>query len=286
MKIHPDCRPCLIRQIELTAHAACDDPELIRKVCVEAADILEKVWDDELTPPEVSVGLYGHVARICGNDDPYLPQKIHFTDKALKLFPSVKEKVIASSDPFEAAVRMAIAGNVIDFGTGKSRVEIDLEEVLLDYMTRPFFIDNLQELSEKSALAREVLYIGDNAGETVFDRLLMEMLDQSRLYYAVKGGAIINDATKEDARRAGIHEHAQIIDTGQRMPGTVPAICSSEFREIWDRADLVISKGQGNFETLTELPKEGRIFMLFIVKCHVVAQYLGASEGDMVVMKW
>ena len=286
MKIHPDCRPCLIRQIELTARAACDDPALIRKACVEAGDVLEKVWDDELTPPEVSVGLYGHVARICGNEDPYLPQKIHFTDKALKLFSSMKEKVITSADPFEAAVRMAIAGNVIDFGTGESRGEIDLEKVLLDYMTRPFFVDNLPEFFENSALAREVLFIGDNAGETVFDRLLMEMLDQSRIYYAVKGGGIINDATEEDARRAGIHDHARIVDTGQRMPGTVPDICSSEFREIWDRADLVISKGQGNFETLTELPKEGRIFMLFIVKCHVVAQYLGASEGDMVVMKW
>ncbi|MFV1957736.1 MAG: DUF89 domain-containing protein [bacterium] len=286
MKIHPDCRPCLIRQIESTARAACDDPDLIRRACIEAADVLEKAWDDELTPPEVSAGLYGQVARICGNDDPYLPQKIHFTDKALKLFPSMQEKVMTSADPFEAAVRMTIAGNIIDFGTGERRKEIDLEEVLLGYMTRPFFIDDFQELFEKSALAREVLYIGDNAGETVFDRLLLEMLDQNRLYYAVKGGGIINDATEEDARRARIHDHARIVDTGQRMPGTVPALCSSEFRKIWDRADLVISKGQGNFETLTELPREGRIFMLFIVKCHVVAQHLGASEGDMVVMKW
>ncbi len=286
MKIHPDCRPCLIRQIESTARTACDDPDLIMRACSEAADALEKVWDDELTPPEVSAGLYSLVARICGNDDPYLPQKIHFTDKALKLFPSMKETVMTSADPFEAAVRMAIAGNIIDFGTGERRGEIDLEESLPDYMTRPFFIDNLQELSERSTLAREVLFIGDNAGETVFDRLLMEMLDHSRIYYAVKGGGIINDATEEDARRAGVHDHARIVDTGLRLPGTVPAISSSEFRDIWDRADLVISKGQGNFETLTELPKEGRIFMLFIVKCHVAADYLGATKGDMVVMRW
>ena len=141
-----------------------------------------------------------------------------------------------------------------------------------------------------TASADKILFIGDNAGETVFDRPLLELLGQDaidrELYYAAKDGAIINDATVKDATLAGVHLHAKLISTGARTPGTILDHCSDSFNDIFRSADLVVAKGQGNFETLTELPRQGRIYMLFTVKCPVAAEYLDGAMGDMVVMKW
>ncbi|TNF45363.1 DUF89 family protein [bacterium] len=285
MKIHPDCYPCLLRQMEMTARASGAGPEDVLSVRSAAVQALRSLWNDDDSPPAVSAPLYLMAGEICESDDPFLPQKIRYTIESLKLLPLLNRLVREAADSFEAAVRISIAGNVIDFGTGGEDEVGDLETTLMDYLSKPFFRDNVKELKKRSGKAERILYLGDNAGETVFDRPLLSLLPARRVIYAAKDGPIINDATVADARLAGIHLHARLISTGARTPGTILETCSKEFLELYRQADLIISKGQGNFETLTEEEAEDRIFMLFTVKCSVAADFLGAEMGDMVVMK-
>lgn len=286
MKIHPDCRPCLLKQMETTARVAGVDEETVKKVARSTALEMERVWDDDLSPPAVSAPLYHLAGQMCGVEDPFLSMKVRYTREALKLLPELERLVREALDPFDAAVRISIAGNVIDFGTGVHSEGIDLKETLAGSLEKSLFINNIPELKEMVSRARCVLYIGDNAGETVFDRPLLKMLAGSEVVYAAREGAIINDANVRDATLAGVHLHARLISSGCRAPGTILDECTPEFREVFDRADVVIAKGQGNFETLTEQPQDGRILMLFTVKCPVAADHVGADMGDMVVMKW
>jgi len=286
MKIHPDCRPCLLKQMETTARAAGADEETLRRVVDSTGLELDRVWDDDLSPPAVSTPLYHLAGRLCGVEDPFLAMKVRYTREALKLLPELEKLVKNSRDPFDTAVRISIAGNIIDFGTGEHGGDFDMEETLARFLGKPYFQDDVEEMRAMVSEARTILYIGDNAGETVFDRPLLGLLGPDRVVYAAKGMAIINDATVQDAALAGIHLHARLVSTGAGTPGTILEECSPSFRDHFQIADLVIAKGQGNFETLTELTPDGRIFMLFTVKCPVAAQYLDASMGDMVVMKW
>jgi len=286
MKIHPDCRPCLIRQMETTALAAGADEEILRRVVDSTGLELDRIWDDNLSPPAVSTPLYHLAARICGVEDPFLAMKVRYTREALKLLPELENLVQKASDPFDTAVRISIAGNVIDFGTGNHTGEIDLKGTLVKFLNQPLFTDDIPAMRQRVSEARTVLYIGDNAGETVFDRPLLKMLAQAEVTYTAKEGAIINDATVADATLAGIQLHATLMSSGASTPGTIPEECSDQFRDIFNSADVVIAKGQGNFETLSELTPDSRIFMLFTVKCPVAEQHLGASMGDMVVMQW
>lgn len=272
--------------METTARAAGVDDGVVREVGQAAEAELTRLWDDEMSPPAVSFPLYHLAGRMCGEEDPFLPVKVRYTDEALNLLPDIERCVVEASDPFETAVRIAIVGNVIDFGTGIHAGGITLEETLAEFLVKPLFADDIGELEERASGAGTILYIGDNAGETVFDRPLLRQLNGSDVFFAAKGGPIINDATVTDARRAGIQHHARLVSTGSRAPGTILTDCSDEFKELFLQADLVISKGQANLETLTELKPDGRIFMLFTVKCPVAADYLGAAMGDMVVMKW
>ena len=286
MKIHPDCRPCILKQMETTARAAGADEDTLRKVADIGVSELDRVWADHLSPPAVSTPLYHLTGRMCGVEDPFLAMKIHYTREALKLLPKLQSLVHKASDPLDTAVRISIAGNIIDFGTGEHWGDFDLEETLIEFLEKPLFEDDIPEMRRRVSEAQTVLYIGDNAGETVFDRPLLKMLAGAEVTYAAKEGAIINDATVADATLAGIHLHARLMSSGSSTPGTILEECSDQFRDIFDSADVIIAKGQANFETLTELPPDSRIFMLFTVKCPVAEQHLGASMGDMIVKQW
>lgn len=272
--------------MENTARAAGAGEDTVQEVLASTGSELDRVWDDSLSPPAVSAPLYLLAACLCGRDDPYHVMKDKYTSEALALLPALEDLVAGAADPFETAARIAIAGNVIDFGTGLHAGGIALEKTLEDFLLKPFFTQCLAELEERASDAGSILYIGDNAGETVFDRPLLGQLADSELYYAAKGGAIINDATVLDAARAGVNLNARLVSTGSRAPGTILDDCSEEFTELFHEAGLIIAKGQGNFETLTELEPLGRVFMLFTVKCPVAADHIGAAMGDMVVMRW
>ena len=287
MKAHEDCRPCLLRQMEATARIAGADEKTVEEVLRVTREELDRIWDDGITPPELSTPLYQAAGAVCGSPDPWLPKKVQYTREALKLLPDLASIVDGSEDPFEAAVRLSIAGNVIDFGTGtKGDERIDLPRMIREFLVKETRPDDTPALRRASGMAETILFVGDNAGETVFDRPLLSLLEGKRLIFAARGGPIINDATVKDAVLAGVGLHAEIVDTGAVIPGVVPDRCSREFMDVFSRADLVIAKGQGNFETLSELPRSGRIFFLFVIKCPLAARHVGGEVGDMVVIRW
>jgi len=194
----------------------------------------------------------------------------------------MKALLAQADDPLEVAVRLSIAGNIIDVGPNR---EYDLWDTAERVLTQPFAVDDRDAFRKALSRADRVLYLADNAGETVFDRVLIETLDVP-VTYAVKGGPTLNDATREDALAAGVDQVAQIIDTGLDAPGTLlyrsdGRACSDEFRRKYDEAELIIAKGQANYETLsTEGPK---VFFLLQTKCPIIARDVGVPVGSIVL---
>ena len=187
-----------------------------------------------------------------------------------------------SKDPLETAVRLAIAGNIIDCGANGNLAEIaiteGIEHALTDALKGP-----LAELDMALNQADEILYLADNAGEIFFDRLLIELMPLEKVTVAVRGSPIINDATITDAEEAGLTDLVTVIDNGSDGPGTILEDCSEDFRARFDQADLIVAKGQGNYETLSDADKD--IFFVLKAKCPVIAKHLGCDVGSLVLRR-
>ena len=278
MKTYLDCFPCFLRQALEAARMAGADEERQRLILDRTMALLQDA-SLESKPPEIGDGVHRIVRQLTGDDDPYAAVKAESTREALRLYPRLKALVAEDGDRLERAIRIAIAGNVIDFATG---ADFDIEEGLERILNQPFAINDIAAFRKALSEARSVLYLGDNAGETVFDRVLIEALDVP-VIYAVKGGPIINDATVDDALAAGLDEVAEVVSTGSDAPGTILSRCSAEFRALYERAELVIAKGQANYETLSE--EGGRLFFLLKVKCPVIARDIGAPVGSIVLKR-
>ncbi len=288
MKTYLDCVPCFVNQALRSARLVSDDPvvhqRVLRSVLAATAEI-----DLDQCPPAMGRQIHLFIREALGDDDPYREIKRRFNAKAARMLPELRQRVRASSDPFDAAVRVAIAGNIIDFGVPGAVID---DERLASTVERCFeaALDDeaLALLREAVNRASSVLLLADNAGEVFFDRLLLEQLGAAApaatLTVAVRGGPVINDATAADAQQAGLDQLATLIDNGYDAPGTILEHCSPSFRRAFDEADLVIAKGQGNFETLAEsTPRE--VFFLFQAKCTVVARHVGVANGTPVVAR-
>lgn len=195
---------------------------------------------------------------------------------ALALLPGLRQTVETAADPLVMALRLALAGNVIDMGVSSSISSTDLQNAVDKAMTEPL-AGPLAAFQQALRSAHTIFYLADNAGEIVFDRLLIEQLGAQRVTVAVRGAPVINDATREDATQAGLDNLVPVVDNGSDAPGTLLDDCSEAFRHRFDSADLIIAKGQGNFESLNTVPKN--IFFLFKVKCSVVAAHVGLPQG-------
>jgi uncharacterized protein with ATP-grasp and redox domains len=194
-----------------------------------------------------------------------------------QLYPIVKEKISWSRDRLLTAIRFAIAGNVIDFGVNHN---LDVEKEVDQVFKQDLAVSDYDKFREFHTAADEILYIGDNAGETVFDRILIEELNKP-VTYAVRSAPIINDVTREDAVMAGLNMVSTLIDSGTDTCGVVMESCSPEFRETFYRSKLIISKGQGNFEALFETAAP--VFFLLVAKCPLLARDIGVNVGDRVL---
>ena len=221
------------------------------------------------------------IQKYTGNSDPYKIEKKQSNDLALGMYEEMKKNVLSSDNPFETALRIAISGNIIDFALSE---QYDLKATVNKVLTSDFGIDDSVQLKGEIKKARKVLYLGDNNGEIVFDKLFVETIDHPNLYFAVRGAPVINDGTLEDAKYVGMDEKAKIISNGYDAPSTIPEKCSAEFQELFNTADVIISKGQGNLEGLMKR-SDKRIFFLLMVKCNVVAERLRVRKGDFVVVR-
>ncbi len=282
MRIYLDCIPCFIRQSLDAARHAIDD-EHIHEQVVRRVLSLSKDLDMRQSPPVIGQQIHRLIRDLVGVDDPYHGIKQRFNDMALKLYAKMRRFIIESGDPLETAVRLAIAGNIIDFGVKSQFHESELEETINQCLSCEFSDGQLEVFRRAINEAEKILYLADNAGEIVFDRLLIEQLPIDKITVAVKGSPVINDATMEDAIHAGLPQIVDVIDNGSDAPGTILQSCSRSFRDYFDKADLVIAKGQGNYETLSDVNKN--IFFLLKAKCPVISGSIGCNIGEMILQR-
>ena len=234
--------------------------------------------DSGFSIPVLSREVFRIFRERSGVADPYEKIKYESNERLLGEYAMFREMIDQSDDPFEVALRLAVAGNIIDYGVSDHH---DLEETMENVLKSTFAINHVGRLKRRLAEARTVLYLGDNAGEIVFDKLFIETFHHPNIWYAVRGTPVINDATRKDADQVGMEEVAKVIDNGYDAPSTLPEKCSPSFQQLYNEADLVISKGQGNLEGLIDASRRN-IFFLLMVKCNVIADRLGVKKGGFV----
>jgi len=279
MRTYLGCIPCIIRQALDATCFVTDDEAIQERVLREALRAASEL-DLRTTPAAVGQQIHRLIRQLTGNPDPYREVKEQFNRAALALYPEMKQRVESSPDPLETALRLAIAGNIIDFGVNAHLEESEVNATLRDALTTPIHGD-VEAFRQAVAGAATILYLADNAGEIVFDRLLIEQMPRERVTVVVKGSPIINDATMADAQTAGLTDIVEVIDNGSDAPGNILETTSEEFRRRFAQADLVISKGQGNYETVSEEDKD--VFFVLKAKCEVIARDLGCPLGSLVL---
>lgn len=272
MKAFVDCIPCAVRQALRAARIASDDERDHRAVVTRVTRELASV-DPNATPMELGQIAQRAACELTGCADPYVAIKKQSNEEAWQLYPRLKEMVRAADDPLCTATKIATAGNVIDFGTP---YHIDVEETLGRAMTSEFGVDDYELFAERLADAARVLYLTDNAGEIVFDRVLIEELPTEQVVVAVKDKPFINDALLADAVAVGLTELVKVIEV-PLYPDR-----SRQFDDTWAWADLIVAKGQANYEVYSEA--EGLIFFLLLAKCDSVAEDAGVRVGDMILL--
>jgi len=276
MRTYLDCYPCFLRQALAAAQLVEANEGQQKAVLNRVLDLLKQV-DLASTPPEIGDRVHRIVREEVENTDPYRAIKEISTRWALALYPRLKALLAQADDPLEMAVRMSIAGNIIDFGPTQG---YDLWSTVERVATQPFAIDDRAAFQESLGKVDQVFYLADNAGETVFDRLLIETLSVP-VVYAVKGSPVLNDATREDAEAARLDQVATIVDNGANAMGTVLSRCSADFGRLYDEAEMVIAKGQANYETLSD--GGPKVFFLLQVKCPIIARDAGVPVGSIVL---
>jgi len=279
MRTSLDCLSCFIRQALDAARMVSTDPAVHERIVRE---VLRWASEMDLDQPPAVVGQRVHrrLREITGVEDPYRAAKDHLNRMALSLLPELKAEIEAAPDRLVMAVRLAIAGNVIDMGVYGNVTETDVRRSVRQALAEPFTGEQ-NGFRQSVAEARSILYLADNAGEIVFDRLLIEQLSPARVTLAVRGAPVINDATMTDARAVGLHEIVEVIDNGSDAPGTIVEDCNQDFNRRFTEADLILAKGQGNFETLSDEPRN--IYFLFKAKCPVIARHVGVPVGTHVL---
>ncbi len=281
MKTFFDCIACFVRQsldsVRMTTPDEAIHEQLLREVLRTLGEM-----DMHLSPPAMAQRIHRLIRKMTGRDDPYRSVKDRFNRLALDVYPELEARVERSANPLETAVRLTIAGNVIDMGVNSQLTDEQVHEAI-DHALNATFEANLAAFGEATSNAGDILYLADNAGEIVFDRLLIEQLSPGKVTVAVKGSPIINDATIEDAEATGLTELVKVVDNGSDAPGTILDDCSDAFRRRFDEADLVIAKGQGNYETLSEVGRD--IFFILKAKCPVIARDLDCAVGSLVLRR-
>ena len=279
-----DCIPCYIRQSLDACRMISSDQQLLGRVLKLVLQAVSE-FDLDLSPPEIGQVVHRIIREQMNDPDPYLKLKDQSTRRALEISGQIKQRITESENPFEMAVRFAIAGNIMDFGMKTVWDEAHIMASFEKALQQPLDIDQVGDLYKSIAKAETVLVLGDNAGEAVFDRLLIEAFPgDAKVIYAVKGSPVINDVTEHDAIAAGLKKVATILPNGADIQGTALKQCSERFITCFNNADVVIAKGQGNFETLNTNPR--KIYFLLQVKCAVIAEHYNYGLGDWLVTTW
>ena len=281
MRVEPECLQCMMRQTLRVARMSTENP-VAHWQCLREVGGLFPGMDPGKSPAVLSLVLYETVRRISGVEDPYAEAKYAQNEAALAIEADLRAMVSEAPDPLDMALRLAAAGNVIDLGVLRAE-HIDIRDAVDRALAGGFTVDDTPAFRRILADAREVLYLLDNAGEIVFDKILIELLVRERPVTAVvKAGPIINDACMEDARMVGLDRICPVIDCGGAFVGCPLDLVSTSFRARLDRAGLVLAKGQGHYETLDVYQGPSAVFVMLKAKCDVVARHAGVRPGDLI----
>ncbi len=275
-----ECIPCLVNQGLNALKKLNLNEELQKEVALRAVQYLSRFKTIDKSPAYYAYYVQQIVKELTGKEDPFKEQKRIANAKALEMLPSLMKDLETSEDPLAYALKVSACGNLIDFAVMGN---VDFNEVLKDLLKRDFAVWDYDKLLERLQEARNIFIIGDNAGEIAFDKLLVKVLKDSgkEVFYGVKGKPILNDATLEDAKEVSMTDLCTVIDNGSDKVGTWLEDCSEEFRKIFFEADVVISKGQANYETLSNVERD--LFFLLTAKCNPIARELDGEKGKLVL---
>ncbi len=282
MKLHLECIPCYLRQALEAIRMVTDDNQLQEKILRKCLVAASKFDTND-------IGIFTHnrihkiIKKFSPGGDPYREIKQRFNTICLNMSDEIQKIIAQSSNPFETSLRIALAGNIIDFGPGTALNEDIIKNAIKLALRQKLDGNEVITLQNNIKHGKRILYIGDNAGEIVFDKIFIEQLPKEKITYVVRGGPSLNDSTMEDAETVGMSNIVRVITTGIDMPAAALPLCSKEFLDEYERSDLVIAKGQGNYEALSEEKKN--IFFLLKIKCPVIlSDFHNKHEvGDIVV---
>lgn len=285
MKISYECGPCFLRQAGEALNLACDDDELKIEVFNEIFNFLASNFSKDTNSNKTGSIIHSIIKNRTNCQDPYKKEKVLANKIALKYLSKVK-KIIEADDSLENYVKIAIIGNILDFGA--FTIDTDVDELIDNAIQNQLKINNVDLLEMSAEKHDKLLYLVDNTGEIVFDKLLLEKLKSYNLdiTIAVKSEPILNDACVEDAINVGLDEFGEIVEIGAGTVGYVDSEISEEFRHIFNNHDFIIAKGMGNYEGLTEIDNSDKdLYFLLCSKCMTMSRNLGVDLQDMVLLK-
>lgn len=277
----------MLTQVQKTSKLLNISTEATEEICREVLKHMYKTpWDKK--PPEMARSIYRIINEKTGNSDPYKEVKSRYNNEILALSNDLRRIIKDSDDSFTTALKLAISGNLIDFGTNISISK----EIIMDQIDSiehsPLVINHSAKLKEKLSKSNDLLYLGDNCGEIVFDKFFIEHLKELypnlTIRFGVRGAPIINDVTLFDAEETGLNRIVEIIDNGDDSPGTILNETSREFQDCFYGSDIVISKGQGNYESLHDVDRQN-VYFLFMAKCEPVATSLGVEQMSLICIE-
>jgi len=276
MKTYLDCIPCFMQQALRAGRIATTDKKKIKQILDKTGEMVKSI-SMQATPAETGMMVYQIVREVTGVDDTFKEIKQQHIEETKSIYPELEKIVARSEDRLLTAIKIAIAGNIIDLGVNKEfNIVTDVKEIL----EQDFAILDYDAFVIQLKKAKNILYLGDNAGESVFDKILIKELKKP-VKYAVRSIPIINDVTMEDAIASGLDEVAELVDSGCKSPGVLLHHTTAEFLTLFNTSDFVISKGQGNFEGLSDCNRQ--VFFLLKAKCPIISNHLHVEKGSIIL---
>ena len=286
MKISYECGACFLRQAREAMDLATDDDDLKIEINGEIFKFLAKTFKKGTNSNKTGSYIHNLIKEKTNCHDPYINEKRLGNEIALKYLPLAQD-ILDENDTLENRVKIAIVGNILDFGAFE--LSEDIEKLIKDSLNKDLAVKDIESFENALKKYDNVLYLVDNTGEIVFDKLLLSKIQEYDLdiTIAVKSQPILNDACMEDAISTGLNEFGEIVEIGAGTVGYVDSEISDEFREIFNAHEFVISKGMGNYEGLTEIDlSEKEVFFLLCAKCGTIAKDIGVNFQDMLLFKY
>ena len=275
-----ECYFCINKTVERLIQKFNPSSEIAEDFVFSVTKLLGNEWNT--SNPYLATKIHRLARKKLNIHDLYSEEKLLANQLLLEHYHEWKKLITISSNPFQMAAKLAVIGNIIDYGAHS--VKEDILTQINSLTSSELAVDNTAELFDRIKSANSILYLGDNAGEIVFDKLFLETMAHPNVTFVVRGYPVINDITIDDVKQVGIDKMCRIISNGYDAPSTLLEHCSVEFMEAYNNADLIISKGQGNFEGLMNEKRDNLFFML-MAKCNPIAEMLGVKNGDMLVRK-